>query len=403
VITALDHFAQRSDDARTATVCVAVLEPTTGSLRFSTAGHPPPLLVNGAGHRYLTPPGSAPLATGATYLEASEHMNEGDLLLMYTDGIIERPGTHPAQGCADLAATVAAANARWGGVDDLPGPQRVCDETTALLARGTGYRDDVTLLAVQRHRPAGMIELSLPDTPIAVTTARTALGSWLMALRVDDITTSAIQHAVGEVVTNAVEHAYAGRREGSDAVRVRAELTASGIAEITVVDRGLWRRPVEQPYRGMGLTLASEFVDDVRIYRRESGTTVRMRHRISLPVTVSRRPTHIPVAVLEYEPFLAALSSVDDPDATLVVHGPVDAAGAVELRDQLRSATSNGTQSRTVDLSRVTLLASAAVHVLHEARDRNAAHSEDLHLLAPRGSAAHHVLELVGLNPTEQL
>jgi anti-sigma regulatory factor (Ser/Thr protein kinase)/anti-anti-sigma regulatory factor len=248
-----------------------------------------------------------------------------------------------------------------------------------------------------------MIELSLPDTPIAVTTARTALGSWLMALRVDDITTSAIQHAVGEVVTNAVEHAYAGRREGSDAVRVRAELTASGIAEITVVDRGLWRRPVEQPYRGMGLTLASEFVDDVRIYRRESGTSVRMRHRISLPVTVSRRPTHIPVAVLEYEPFLAALSSVDDPDAALVVHGPVDAAGAVELRDQLRSATSNGTQSRTVDLSRVTLLASAAVHVLHEARDRNAAHSEDLHLLAPRGSAAHHVLELVGLNPTEQL
>jgi anti-anti-sigma factor len=102
------------------------------------------------------------------------------------------------------------------------------------------------------------------------------------------------------------------------------------------------------------------------------------------------------------EPFLAALTS-DGPDAVLVVHGPVDVAGAVELRDQLRSITSNGTVSRSVDLSRVTLLASAGVHVLYEARDRSTAHHERLHLLAPRGSTAHHVLELVGLHPLEQI
>ncbi len=402
VLTDLDHFARRSDDARSATVCVAVLQPATGALSFSTAGHPPPLLITAAGHRYLTAAGSAPLATRATYREATAHMAEGDLLLLYTDGIVERPGTHPSAGCADLADVAARAAAHGGGRDDLPSPQVVCDETLALLGQVTGYRDDVTLLAVRRHQPVGRFELSLPDTPLAVTTTRAALDTWLAAQRVDDLTSSAIQHAVGEVVTNAVEHAYAGRPGGAHTVSVHVGLTESGIAEIVVADRGRWQQPVDRPYRGMGLTMAGALVDDVRIDRRESGTTVRLRHRLSRPVAVSTRSADTPVAAPEEEPFLAALTS-DDPDAILVVHGPVDAAGAAELRDQLRYATGNGTVSRTVDLSRVTLLASAAVHVLHEAQDRSAGNREHLHLLAPRGSPAHHVLELVGLHPIDHL
>ena len=87
---------------------------------------------------------------------------------------------------------------------------------------------------------------------------------------------------------------------------------------------------------------------------------------------------------------------------TATGYGPVDAACAVELRDHLRSATRNGTMSRAVDLSRVTLLASDAVRVLHEARSLSVAHHEHLDLLAPPGCPAHHVLELVGLHPADR-
>jgi anti-anti-sigma factor len=100
---------------------------------------------------------------------------------------------------------------------------------------------------------------------------------------------------------------------------------------------------------------------------------------------------------------MTALTPIQGPDAVLVVRGPVDATSAIQLRERLRSATGNGTVSRAVDLSHVTLLASAAVHVLHEAARRSTAHHEHLRLLAPRGSTAHHVLELVGLHPTEPL
>jgi anti-sigma regulatory factor (Ser/Thr protein kinase)/anti-anti-sigma regulatory factor len=398
VVTALDRFASDLDGAHTATVCVAVLDPTTGSLRVSSAGHPPPLLLTATGPRYLGCP-AGPLATGAEHTQAEDRMADGDLLLLYTDGILERPGVHPAQGGDDLADAAAHLRER---LDGDPAAQRFCDDVLGLLIRSTGYRDDVTLLAVQRHPPLGKVELSLPGTAVAVKTTRTALGTWLTALGVDDLTAASIQHAVGEVVTNAVEHAYVDRPGGPSTVHVQVELTETGVVEIAVADHGRWRLPSEHPYRGMGLTIAVDLVDDVRIDRLPSGTTVRLRHNPHRAVTLSTRPAGTPIAPMPDEPFLAALSS-DGPDAVLVVHGPVDVASAVELRDQLRSVTSNGTVSRSVDLSRVTLLASAAVHVLYEARDRGTAHHERLHLLAPRGSTAHHVLELVGLHPLEQI
>jgi anti-sigma regulatory factor (Ser/Thr protein kinase)/anti-anti-sigma regulatory factor len=395
----VDQFARDLDDAHTATVCVAVLDPSTGSLRVSSAGHPPPLLLTASGPRYIARP-AGPLATGAAYTQAEDRMADGDVLLLYTDGIVERPGVHPAQGDRDLADAAAHSQRR---LDGGAAAQRFCDDVLALLIRSTGYRDDVTLLAAQRHPPLGKVELSLPDTPVAVTTTRTALDAWLTALGVDDLTSTAIQHAVGEVVTNAIEHAYVDRPGGPHAVAVHGELSEKGVVEIAVADHGRWRVPADRPYRGMGLTLAVDLVDDVRIDRLPSGTTVRVRHHPNRAVAPSTRPAGTPIASVPDEPFLAALTSEDDPDAVLVVHGPVDSAGAVELRDQLRSVTGNGTVSRSVDLSRVTLLASAAVHVLYEACDRSTAHREQLHLLAPRGSTAHHVLELVGLHPLDEM
>jgi anti-sigma regulatory factor (Ser/Thr protein kinase)/anti-anti-sigma regulatory factor len=399
VLTGLDRFARDLGDAHGATACVAVLDPATGSLRVSSAGHPPPLLLTATGCRYLGRP-AGPLATGARYTEAADRLADDDLLLLYTDGIVERPGVHPAQGGDDLAA--AAAHVR-SELDGGPTAQRFCDAILTLLVRSTGYRDDVTLLAAHRHAPLGEVDLTLPDAPVAVTTTRTALDAWLSALGVDGVTATAIQHAVGEVVTNAVEHAYADRPGGPHTVDVHVELTATGVVEIAVADHGRWRVPADPPYLGMGLTMAVELVDDVRIERGQSGTTVRLRHRPRRAVAMSTRPAGTPIATMPDEPFLAALTPDDDPDAVLVVHGPVDAAGAVELRDQLRSATGNGTVSRSVDLSRVTLLASAAVRVLHEACDRSTAHRERLRLLAPQGSPAHHVLELVGLHPVERI
>ena len=71
-----------------------------------------PLLIAAAGHGDLAATGGASLATDATYAEATEWLAKGEPLLLYTDGIIERPGVHPGRGCADLADADAEAAAR---------------------------------------------------------------------------------------------------------------------------------------------------------------------------------------------------------------------------------------------------------------------------------------------------
>ena len=400
----LDRFARRLPAARAATVGIAELRPETGMLSYCTAGHPPPLVLagDGVGHRYLTVAGGGPLGTGSGYRTATDQLSDDQLLLLYTDGVIARPGCIPAQAALQLAQTAAGLHLSGEPPDGRRATaQRVCDQTVELLTGATGHSDDVILLGARPRPPIGPLRLTMPGAPLAVPASRTGLEAWLTALHAAPGDIAALLHAVGEIVTNAVEHAYGEGPEDGDTVTLLAELTPTGRVEVTVADHGRWKPHLHAPYRGFGLSLAGELVDDLTIDRAATGTTVHLGRSVSRPASILAPST--PPSLLPHrddEPHLAALTSSDDPEAILVVSGPIDAVTAPRLREQLRSVTGNGTISRTVDLAGVTVLSSAGVHVLYEARDRSSTHHEDLQLHAPPGSAAHHVLGLVGLAPT---
>ncbi|MGW7271059.1 PP2C family protein-serine/threonine phosphatase [Streptomyces sp. NPDC054864] len=66
--------------------------PATRTLSWAQAGHPAPLLFRDGTGRALTPPGGVILGatSGATYEQAEEQLQPGDLLLMHTDGLVPR-------------------------------------------------------------------------------------------------------------------------------------------------------------------------------------------------------------------------------------------------------------------------------------------------------------------------
>ncbi|MYS23945.1 PAS domain S-box-containing protein [Streptomyces sp. DvalAA-14] len=80
---------------------------------WSNAGHPPPLLLPAAGPpRYLEGSGpDLPLCVDPSRTRTNRHydLTMGDTLLLYTDGLIEVPGTDLADGMADLALHAEAA------------------------------------------------------------------------------------------------------------------------------------------------------------------------------------------------------------------------------------------------------------------------------------------------------
>jgi anti-anti-sigma factor len=397
----LDRFAAHLPGAHAATACLVMLDPTTGVLRYCTAGHPPPLLVDGdGGYRYLAPTCGGPFGTGAAHAAERDQLADGELLLLYTNGAVNRPERHPVQAAAELAD--AAVGAAAGSGSATAAAQRVCARVVELVsdppAHAGGRADDTALLAACRHPAIGPLRVTLPATPLAVPTGRTALRAWLETLATSDADSSALLHAVGEIVTNVVEHAYADGPGGRPALVIRAYLTPIGQVEVAVVDRGRWRPHRYDPHRGFGLSLAEELVDDLIIDRAPTGTRVLLRRAVGRPTRTARHAHAVDGApTRDDERYLAALTSTDDPAAVLVVSGPVDIVTAPGLREQLRSITGNGTLSRAVDLTGVTLLTSAGVQVLHEARQRSRAHHEHLTLLANPGSAAHHVMALTGL------
>ncbi|HEY6932259.1 MAG TPA: SpoIIE family protein phosphatase, partial [Marmoricola sp.] len=287
-LTDLDHFARHDREAHAATVCVADLDLADGSLRYCTAGHPPPVVVDALGvASYLPASGSGPLATGCTYAEAQHVLAEGDVLLLYTDGIVERPGRTVAQNTVELlgAATDAVqGRALVNGPSGGPADQ-IIRHLLEVLTRVSGFADDITLLAVQRRPPPPALHVDLPATVDSLRPALAALMQWLERQRAGTNDLMALAHAVGELVSNVIDHAYhlvEGAAE--ELFTLSAVLTRAGDAEVEVADGGAWREPERPAERGRGLAMASGLVDHLELDRRREGTTARATHRLHRPV-----------------------------------------------------------------------------------------------------------------------
>jgi serine phosphatase RsbU (regulator of sigma subunit)/anti-sigma regulatory factor (Ser/Thr protein kinase)/anti-anti-sigma regulatory factor len=395
-LTAADRLAGRVRAAYAATVSLVVLDPGSGELAYCTAGHPAPLLipVSGPG-RYLDGTRGTPLGTGGSFPVRTGRLGPGETLLLYTDGVLERPGAAPDPD-AELAhvATDAAA----GRALHDPGAtaaERVCTQTLELLVRSGGHADDITLLAVQRVPPVPEMVLNLPAEPVALRGSRADIAAWLSAAGAADEDVFVLQHALGELATNAIEHAFGGAF-GRDVIEIRARLLASGLVEATVTDHGGWRVPERQPTRGRGLALTAQLVQSLRVEPGVDGTVATIRHPLLRPARLLTSFDEAPPPV----PRAGELTITElpgDDEARVRLDGPIDAATAADVRAELFRRSRGGTVPMTVDLSGVSHLASAGVSVLHEVTAQHLIEKAPLTILAAERSPARRILDLVGL------
>ncbi|MEV1286613.1 SpoIIE family protein phosphatase [Micromonospora sp. NPDC049679] len=267
----LDRFVDRFEAGRMATVAYGELDLSTGRLRYSCAGHLPPLLIEPDGSkRFLWGGRSAPLAAFAGMKARTEdevQLSPGSRLLLYTDGLVERRGRGLDLEMARLAEEAGRrSRAPQGGLlSDLA-------ETMVDVQ----HRDDVCLLCVgfgvepqfEREIAADMTRLK---------NLRDDFRAWLATLALSADERDALLLVCSEAAANAVEHGYRDDRIGVVSVRARV---ADGVVELIVRDRGSWRSPAATTDRGRGLALMKALMDGVSV-ERGVGTVVTMRRRLT--------------------------------------------------------------------------------------------------------------------------
>ncbi|WP_405553070.1 SpoIIE family protein phosphatase [Streptomyces canus] len=153
VMSSTNHLLTDLDPGLFASCCYIRLDPATGVARAARAGHPPPLLRSPDGRtRVLDLPGGVVLGVDprARYPVTELQMEPGAILALYTDGLVERPGSDIDEGITALRVALAKAGApaaRPGG-RFLAG---VADRLTATARHALDRPDDIALLLATRR------------------------------------------------------------------------------------------------------------------------------------------------------------------------------------------------------------------------------------------------------------
>ena len=296
-----------------ASVACAVIARTDNGFQVTaaSAGHPPLIVRRSAGLvETLNPAGPLiGIFEDPEFDEMTTELVEGDLLLMYTDGVTEARRDGELLGQRRLSEAIAS----------LP---QVTDPETALASveklvsdfqEDNPSKDDVAILAllvaaaekrIERSTPADSPASALDDRmgwrpavkpelpPLTLLfpadaqhlfTVRAAVHRWLEVVPIAPAQAAEIVLAMNEAVSNAIAHAFSASGEPRS-ISLDASIADTEL-NVVVADRGVWRRARPRPDGGRGLGLIDALVDGVELERTASGTEVRLRWLLDL-----RRP-----------------------------------------------------------------------------------------------------------------
>lgn len=133
-------------------VLLCVYEPGKRVLRYSSAGHHPPLLLR-PGEGAVRPLGTSGLLVGVecdeSYTEESIILSDGDVVLLYTDGLIEARSPDGSQYGADRLGRALVRHAARSPEDLL---DAILDEVHAF-GEGRQAADDRTVVVLKVSDP----------------------------------------------------------------------------------------------------------------------------------------------------------------------------------------------------------------------------------------------------------
>jgi phosphoserine phosphatase RsbU/P len=152
------YLAENIPPNRFVTLFYAELDPESGALSFLNAGHNPPLIVHAAGTVEQLASGGLPLGikADADYREGRTHLQLGDVLVIYSDGVTEAASPNGEEFGPTRLYEVVSRNvdASAAGIRDR------IESALTKFSQGTQAADDITLVIVKRQAETRQLSIS---------------------------------------------------------------------------------------------------------------------------------------------------------------------------------------------------------------------------------------------------
>lgn len=271
VLEHLDQLVQEIGTNQIVTCVYAVHDPVEHTLTYANAGHLPPLLarhdlVEITARIDATGP---PLGAGYFGMETSVvELEVDDVVVLYTDGLVERRDADLYIGIARLAQEVRA------HADD---PIEQLPATLAEVLLDGGADDDIALVLLKVRDPEDRsLQVRLDTEGEAPGQARRAVRRQLEGWAVPAEVVDELELITSELVTNAFVHAR-------PPIDLRLRHTAHEVV-LEVQDRAVLRprrrRPDDDDEHGRGLNIVEVLATDWGTRSSESGKTVWCTRRL---------------------------------------------------------------------------------------------------------------------------
>jgi GAF domain-containing protein/anti-sigma regulatory factor (Ser/Thr protein kinase) len=269
VVDRLNRMLAHIAPATMTTGMYLALDPERERVEIVNAGHPPPLVIDPdgrAGYLGVRPNLALGVSRGARYRSQDCELRGGSTIVLYTDGVVEVRGQALDEGLERMRQLAERHH---------ESPDALVEAIVDQMVRKGRPADDVAVLAAHLPTLGDHLTTHWPAQADVLAHVRHLLRRWLRHHGASDDEIYDITVACQEACANAVEHAYA---PGDEAFEVDATVV-DGAVEISVQDRGQWRR-ARGTHRGRGMPMMEALMDSVHVQHTADGTTVVLRRAL---------------------------------------------------------------------------------------------------------------------------
>ena len=259
------------------TMFVGILDAATGNLVYSNAGHNAPVLFSPTGgctELPVKPKLPLGLFASVSYAEQTCRMQEGQSLLLYTDGLTEAENARKEQLGTQRMETELQQLTGKTAHEVIDGMKR----SLTLFVGEAEQSDDLTLFAISYN---GCQTLVIDNELKETAKLPAFLDQLSREMQLPRQFTLSLRLALEEALVNAVSYAYPKGEKGTinlkaihdkDNRLLRFELTDSGkpFDPTKVAEADVTLGVEERPVGGLGIFLIRKCMDSVT-YRRDNG------------------------------------------------------------------------------------------------------------------------------------